>query len=860
MDYYKRIKRYFNIKNQDKIKSSEYETLGKLMESELLNGNMIQSTDSNEFLDHLNVSLDDLAKNMRLNKFEEQLKENYKETQSPIENEEFIRSYFDLKSAKLNPTELERLDKLMKRELLTKKLAIDTKLKNKEKRIQDHLDIKNKFMDNNLEKDDIVNYYGLNGSKGTTTQNELALLMDLLKSEVIDHKILENQANFMNENQIPDDKQSKEKRFIKFKDDILVNYEVGKIKYFISKYFEKEGEEIADQDVMDLFKLIKTEVELAMINEPEKAIGQIQRVLDLMNSEIKIEKEQKEQDRSPFRIYSLTLDKDSVKERLKRFSSVILPDYVSGLKKLNYRDRIATYFNANLDSYTPNDIEILGRLMSGELKENGIDFINADNQYLEDKKIDLNEISRNERIKKHRSYEEKLKENEKQLSYRNLIKKYYDIELDNLNEDLIQFSDCMMAELSSKSKDDLTLTPEVAQILQQKGIDISPDAVKKRKLKFKTNIFPEYKSNIQNLVNYSDLVQKYFNLDNLEKLGKQEIARLKRLMDKEIRQSEKIILADKYKIDFGNDAIKKRLKTKFKKIIEPDYKGKLNKLNYQDRILTYFDLKSDKLEKPDLEKLGKLMEDELVDNKELFPSDDDFYLRDRGIPYRYSDKKKRILRLKDESERNPTQDPIQLLKIYFKLSKTPSKDSLKRLIKIMENEQINLNGDLVANQLKNKSDYEKLMVNLNLLQLHDLDQLNAKKNKGRNLNEEVLKLGKENVNKINEIKALYEQKIQSHQVQDDPIIEKLKKDLDEELKQQDDLELQIKKSNIDDPDEQKMLLEKLEEQKRHLKEKRDKELQEEAERLRKETEEKYKKQFENLDEEEKQKELRAIES
>ena len=261
-----------------------------------------------------------------------------------------------------------------------------------------------------------------------------------------------------------------------------------------------------------------------------------------------------------------------------------------------------------------------------------------------------------------------------------------------------------------------------------------------------------------------------------------------------------------------------------------------------------------------------------------------------NIPVDQASKKKRILKLRNELEKNPVQsnNPSYLLKIYYDIKdmKKLSEDNLERLTKIMEEEQLKTCGDLIANQLKDKTDQEKLMALLNLLQLRDLERLKNctynvymrieeedkdgqtvvneykfKINKGKNLNEEVLRLEKENASKINEIKSLLEQKLKNRKDQDpdSSIIENLKKELDKELKQQNDLKVDIQKSGIDDPDEQQKLLDKLAQQKRNLEEQKNARIRAESERLRKQTEEKYRKQLDSLEEEEKQKELKEIE-
>ena len=69
VNYYKRINKYFGLNNSDKINNLEYEVLGKFMENELLKGGHLSSTDNNDFLNSLNVPLDEYSKKKRLNRF-----------------------------------------------------------------------------------------------------------------------------------------------------------------------------------------------------------------------------------------------------------------------------------------------------------------------------------------------------------------------------------------------------------------------------------------------------------------------------------------------------------------------------------------------------------------------------------------------------------------------------------------------------------------------------------------------------------------------------------------------------------------------------------------------------------------------
>lgn len=617
VNYYKRINKYFGLNNSDKINNLEYEVLGKFMENELLKGGHLSSTDNNDFLNSLNVPLDEYSKKKRLNRFEDQLKTGYNENLSPVELESFIRTYFDLKSEKLNPNELERLNKIMKEELLTKKYSIKSDPISKGKRAQDHKLIRDKLLAEKLSGDDIASYYGL-GTQ-TKTKQELDLLLDLLKGEFVDFKLLENQNDYMQANQIPADNASKNERYNKFKTDIVVTYEVGNLKYFIGKYFGKAPEAIADQELTNLFRIIRLEVEQEMHKEPISTQNELQGALNLMNNEIRIINEQKDSNDDPIRANSIKQDEVALEERLKRFNDTILPDYQSGAKKLSYRDRISIYFNMNLENYSPNEIEALGRLMDYELNENGIKFVNTDDLFLKEKHVDPNEKTRKERIKSFsNNYEMKIRENLKKLDMKNLMAKYYDIEPDYINDgDLIHFSTFMVDELLNDEVDHPKLET-TKQFLKQKGLDVSLAERQKRRMKFKNEIEPELRSSVKNL-DYTAIVAEYFDMDNIGKMNLLDTARLKRLMDREIRELDKIDLGEKYKIGFDDKAIKDRLKT-FKDKIEPDYRKNLNELNYQARIATYFDLEPNQLKREDLEKFGKLMEDELTHSGQQFPT------------------------------------------------------------------------------------------------------------------------------------------------------------------------------------------------------------------------------------------------
>ena len=869
INYYKQINKYFDLKHNDKIENYEYEILGKLMDEELMQTNLIKTTDNHEFLDHLNVPLDEFSKRKRLKLFEDELKVNYSDNLNPIDYEKLIRAYFDLKDEKLNANELKRLEKLMKKELLAKKCAIQTDADSKERRVKDHSSIASKLIKNKpLDNDDISDYFDFsNLMKKTSTKEDLTHLSDMLKNEVIDQKVIENQKILMDEKQIPTDKANKHKRYNQFKTDLLVNYEVGKVKYFIGKYFDKAPDELNDEDINNLFRIIKTEIYREMDKEPEKKQEDIQRTLNLMNNEIKILKEQKDTE-SALKDPSIKLDKQSIAERIKRFNDTILSDYKSGVKKLNYQNRIEIYFNTNLNNISSNEIEKLGRLMDKELKDHGLHFVDTDNQFLQDKKVDPNDAKRDERIKKHNLDKEKLKENLKHLDTKKIVGKYYDMDSNDLNgDDLIHFSTMMVDEVLNKEGGDQTKLERAKQALVQRGID--PLEREKRRLKFKNEIEPELRSYIKK-VDYSYLIAKYFDVDYLNNLNSQEIALLKRLMDKEIRQKDKKSLDDKYKINFEAKACNERLK-RFKTSIEPDYKNNLKKLNYQDRIVLYFNLDANRLQKEDLERLGKQMEDELVQYGEQFPSDDDLYLIDLDIPIGIADKKKRLLKLQNELDSNPVEstNPFHLLKVYFDLKDLNelNEKNLKRLPKIIEEEQIQLNGNLILNQLKNKTDQEKLLALLELLQLSDINKLKSSnrrlslsregQDKGKNLNEEVSRLEQENNAKIEEMRSILDKKSKSNQ--DDALIENLKKDLDNQMKQQSDLKLDTHKSITDDPDEQQRLLDKLAQQKKNLEDERNARLKEEADKLRQETEERYKKKMDSLEEEEQQREQTDLE-
>ena len=880
VNYYKRIHKYFDLKPDAKVEDGDYDKLGKLMEEELLAVKAIQNSDDNEFLNHLNIRTDEFSKKKRIKYFEEKLKAKYNDKLSAAENEPIIRAYFDLKNEKLSPGQVERLDKIMREELLAKKLAISGDPESKEKRLAGHPEVADKPV-KDLGLDDVAIYYDLD--KPSATQIELNLLYDLLKDELIDAKVADYQKSLLAEKKIPTDEAARQERFNRFKTDVLVNYEVGNVKYFIAKYFGKKPEEIADEDLRALSNVIRDEVNRGMAKEPESKQEELQRALNLIDDEVKIIKEQKDLEESPTKIRT---DKNAVAERLKRFNEIIQPDYKSGAKKLNYRDRIATYFGNNLNSCSPAEIEELGRLMDNELKQNGLKFVDPDDQFLQDKNVDLNESKRNERVKRHSKEAEKINDELKNLAAKKLLREYYEFDPSHLNdEELLQFSTMMVDELlNPKGDEQVTSRLEPAkQVLLEKGIDLSPVQQEKRRLKFKNEIEPEIKSHVKKL-DYSYLVVRYFGFGD-GKLSPDEIARLKRLMDREILQHDKDPLAQKYKISFEPNASNERLK-RFGDSIEPDYRNNLKKLSYRDRIQLYFQLKPNQATNEDLEKLGKLMEDELLKAGIVqFPTDNDLFLADLNIPVEPVDKKKRLLKLKNELERNPIDcnNPSYLLKIYFDLKdlRSLNDDTLQRLAKIMDEEQLRMKGDLVANQLKGSSSEEKLMALLHLLQLRDLEQLKKgvykivvyredadgrkvvdeysfKVKDRKYLNDEVLRLEKENAAKINEMKTLIEEKLKSDQ-EDKSLIENLKKDLDKEIKQQSLLKIDIQKSGIDDPDEQEKLLEKLAQQKRNLEEQRNARVKEEAERLRKETEEKYKQQLENLDEEEHQKELRELE-
>ena len=881
VNYYKRIHKYFDLKADAKVEDSDYDQLGKLMEEELLAANVIQDADDDEFLKHLNIRPDEFSKRKRIRHFEEKLKAKYNDKLSAAENEPIIRAYFDLKNEKLSSNQVERLDKIMKEELLTRKLAIGTDAESKKKRIDEHPNVADKQA-KDLNQDDVADFYGLD--KQSTTQIELNLLYDLLKDELIDAKVAEYEKSLLADKKIPIDEAAKQERYNRFKTDLLVNYEVGNVKYFIGKYFGKRPEEIADEDLRMLSNVIRHEVTREMGKEPEAKQEELQRALNLIDDEVKIIKEQKDLEESPIKVRT---DKNAVAERLKRFNDIIQPDYKSGMKKLNYRDRIATYYGINLNNCSPAEIEELGRAMDNELKANGLKFIDTDDQFLQDKNVDLNEAKRDERAKGHNKEADKINEELKNLASKKLLHDYYEFDPNRLNdEEMAQFSTVMVDEILNPKGDEQTVNKlePAKQVLLEKGIDLSPNEQEKRRLKFRNEIEPEIKSHVKKL-DYSYLVAKYFGLDDTSKLSPDEIGRLKRLMDREIVLHDKAALAQKYKISFEPNATNDRLK-RFADSIEPDYRNNLRKLNYQDRILLYYFLKPNQITKEDLEKLGKLMEDELTRSGVVrFPADNDLFLAGLHIPTEQADKKRRLLKLRNELERNPIDcnNPSYLLKIYFGLKDLRALDdeTLQRLARIMDEEQLRLNGDLVANQLKGSSPEEKLMALLHLLALRDPDQLKKGVYKlvlyredadGRKvvdeysfkikdkkyLNDEVLRLEKENAVKINEMKQMIEEKIKSDQ-QDKSLIESLKRDLDREIKQQSLLKIDIQKSGIDDPDEQEKLLEKLAQQKRNLEEQRNARIKEEAERLRKETEEKYKQQLENLDEEERQKELRELE-
>lgn len=879
-NYYKRIHKYFDLKADVKVEDGDYDKLGKLMEDELAAAKAIQTSDDNEFLHHLNIRTDEFSKKKRAKCFDEKLKPKYNDKLSAAENEPIIRAYFGLNNEKLSPGQVERLEKIMKEELLANKLAIRGDPESRDKRIAAHPEIADKQAEE-LNLDDVATYYDLN--RQSTTQIELNLLYSLLKGELIDAKGVDQAKSLLAKKNIPTDEAAKQARYNLFKTDLLVNYEVGNVKYFVGKYFGKRPEEISDEELRSLANVIRDEVNREMGKEPESTQEELQRTLNLIDDEVRIIKEQKDQDKGPGQIRT---DKNAVAERLKRFNDIILPDYKSGVKKLNYRDRIATYFGINLSSCSPAEIEELGRQMDAELKQNGVKFVDPDDQFLQEKNVDLNEGKRNERVKRHSKDAEKLNNDLKNLAAKKLLREYYEFDPSDLNDDeLLQFSTMMVDEILNPKGDETTagkLEP-VKQMLLEKGIDLSPAQQEKRRLKFKNEIEPEIRSHVKKL-DYTTLVVKYFGFAD-SRLSPDEIARLKRLMDREILLHDKDALGQKYKISFEPNATAERLK-RFADSIEPDYRNNLRKLNYRDRIQLYFHLKPNQANNEDLEKLGKLMEDELVRAGIVqYPTDNDLYLTDLNIRIEPAEKKKRLLKLKNELERNPTDcnNPSYLLKIYFDLKdmQALNEDQLKRLAQIMDEEQLRMKGDLVANQMKDSSSEEKLLAMLHQLQLRDpdllkrgvyklvlyrvdadgrrvVDEISFKVKDPKYLNDEVLRLEKENAAKINEMKVLIEEKLKSDQ-EDKSLIENLKKDLDKEIKQQSLLKIDIQKSGIDDPEEQEKLLEKLAQQKRNLEEQRNARIKEEAERLRKETEAKYKQQLENLDEEERQKELRELE-
>lgn len=878
VNYYKQIHKYFDLKPDTKVEEGDYEKLGKLMEDELLAAKVIRSSDDDEFLKYLNIRSDEFSKKKRIKNFEENLKPKYNDKLSSAENEPIIRAYFDLKSEKLTPNQLERLDKIMREELLSKKLAISDDWETKEKRLNEHPNVADKQA-KDLSPDDVINFYGL--EKQSTTQIELNLLYDLLKNELIDAKVADYEKSMLAEKKIPTDEASRQERYNRFKTDLLVNYEVGNVKYFVGKYFGKRPEEISDEDLRALSNVIRHEVTREMAKESEEEQEKLQRALNLIDDEVKIIKEDKDFEDSPIKVRT---DKAAVAERLKRFHDIILPDYKSGLKKLNYRDRIATYFGINANNCSPAELEELGHRMDKELKEAGVKFIDTDDQFLQDKNVDLNESKRNDRVKRHSKDAEKIQEDLKSLAAKKLLREYYEFDPNRLNdEELLHFSTMMVDEILNPRGDGQPMPSKLEpakQVLVEKGIDLSPAEQEKRRLKFKNEIEPEVKSHVKKL-DYSYMVAKYFGFGDTSNLSPDEIARLKRLMDREIVLHDREPLGKKYKISFEPNATNDRLK-RFADSIEPDYRNKLKKLNYQDRIQLYFNLKPNQAINEDLEILGKVMEDELLKVGVQFPTDNDLFLADLNIPIEPADKKKRLLKLKNELERNPIDctNPSYLLKIYFDLKdmKALNDKMLPRLAKIMEEEQLEKNGDLVANQLKGSTPEGQLIAMLNQLALRDSDQLKKgvyrlvlydadgrkvdeysfKLKDKKYLNDEVLRLEKENAAKINEMKQMIEEKLKNDQ-EDKTLIEGMKKDLEKEIKQQSLLKIDIQKSGIDDREEQEKLLEKLAQQKRNLEEQRNARIKEEAEKLRKETEEKYKQQLENLDEEERQKELRELE-
>ena len=138
VNYYKRVHKYFDLGPDTKVEDGDYDKLGELMEDELLAANVIQNTDDDEFLKHLNIRPDEFSKKKRIKQFENKLKHKYNDKASTAENEPNIRAYFDLKNEKLSPNQVERLDNIMREELLTKKLAISTDPENIEKRLNEH--------------------------------------------------------------------------------------------------------------------------------------------------------------------------------------------------------------------------------------------------------------------------------------------------------------------------------------------------------------------------------------------------------------------------------------------------------------------------------------------------------------------------------------------------------------------------------------------------------------------------------------------------------------------------------------------------------------------------------------------------
>lgn len=187
-----RMNKYFNVKETDNVLNREYDLLGKCMESELQEGGVQINTD-NEFLESLKLPYDEESKKKRVNKYEVELKATYKPDFSPTEIEKFIRLYWNLKTEKLIPLQVNRLHKIMKEEVscqpnneFLESLKIPTDEASKKKRIMRFdIEIRANYNENaspdELEKM-VRLYWDLKTEPLTPTQ--IKRLNELLKDEI----------------------------------------------------------------------------------------------------------------------------------------------------------------------------------------------------------------------------------------------------------------------------------------------------------------------------------------------------------------------------------------------------------------------------------------------------------------------------------------------------------------------------------------------------------------------------------------------------------------------------------------------------------------------------------------------------